>query len=72
MSMRKKRNKHVKSFLLARSKLNNIEKIVSKAVADAEITDEAFGLVSNELENHFKMKENIRIKKNQRGDIEKS
>ena len=63
----------MKNVLLARSKLYSIEKIVPKWVPDVgEITDKAFVLVSNELENHFKLKESIRIKNSQRGDIEKN
>ena len=42
-------------MLLARSKLNRIEKI-SKALADGEIIYEEFTLVSNEAENYRKLK----------------
>ena len=58
-------------MLLARSKLNRIEKI-SKALADGEIIYEEFTLVSNEAENYRKLKKkSIRKKNSRRGRIEK-
>ena len=40
------------------SKLDSIEKIIFKAVADTDITHEEFALVSNEAENYHRLKEN--------------
>ena len=37
---RRKQNKHVKVALLARSKLNSLEKVVSKALRNSDITHE--------------------------------
>ena len=53
------------------SKLNSIEKIISRAPADAEISHEEFTLVSNETENYRRLKDSIRTKDSQGGDIEK-
>ena len=55
------------------SKLDRIEKIISKAVADTDITQEWFALVSNEAENYHRLNEkmNERMKKRQSGNIEK-
>ena len=56
----KKRKKHRKIALLVRSNLNSIEKIISKAVADSNISDKKFTLVINEKQNYFWLKESIR------------
>ena len=42
------KNKHRKITLLGRSKLNNMEKIISKAMLDSNISHDEFMLVINE------------------------
>ena len=42
--------------LLARSKLNSIEKIIFKALIDSDISYEEFMVVINEKQNHFWLK----------------
>ena len=61
-AMGKKRTKHLGVVLLASSKPNIIKKIIFKALADAEISHEEFTLVSNEVENYGRLKENVRFK----------
>ena len=57
--------------MLVRSKLNNIEKIISKAIIDAEINHEEFTVVSKEAEKYHRLKDRIRRKYSQQGDIER-
>ena len=49
--------------MLARSKLNSIEKLISQALIYLEIIHEEYKTITNEGENYRKLKENIRIKK---------
>ena len=49
--------------MLARSKLNSIEKLISQALIYLEISHEEYKTITNEGENYRKLKENIRIKK---------
>lgn len=46
------------------SKLNNIEKIKSKALANGDIKCEEFTMISNELEYACRLKHCIRKKEN--------
>ena len=57
---RNKKKKHDKILLLAKSKFNNIESLVSKALIDVEISHEEFITVLKEKDKYEKMKENIR------------
>ena len=52
----KKTNKHRKIALLARSKLNIIEKILSKSLIDSDINHEEFTLVINNEQNYYRLK----------------
>ena len=45
----KKINKHMKIVILGRSILNEIKKVISKALENAEVSHEEFTLVSNEV-----------------------
>ena len=46
-SMKKKnKKKHDKLILLAKSKLNNIEVLISKALADSNISHDEFALIT--------------------------
>ena len=45
---RNKKKKHKKLFMLAKSKLNSVETIISQAIMDVEISYEEYKLVINE------------------------
>ena len=57
-----KKNKHNKTVLIARSKVNSIESIISKDLK-YEIIHEGFTTIINEAENYHKLKESIRMMK---------
>ena len=46
--------------MLAKSKLNSIENLVSKSLIDMEISHEEFITILKEKDKHEKMKENVR------------
>ena len=50
-TIRNKKKKHNKIFMLARSKLNSIESKISKALMDNEISHEDFETIINEEKN---------------------
>ena len=49
--------------MLAKSKLNSIETLISQALIDLEIGHEEFKAIVNEEENYRRLKENIRMMK---------
>ena len=53
----KKKNKHSKIIILARSKSNSIERLMSQALIDLDISHEEFKRIVNEKEKHDQMKE---------------
>ena len=55
--------KHDKNLMLAKSKLNSIETIVSKALIGMEISYEEFVTIFKEKYIYEKMKENLRSEK---------
>ena len=57
---RNKKKKHDKIFMLAKSKLNSIETLVSQALIDMEISHEEFITILKEKDKYEKMKENVR------------
>ena len=57
---RKKKKKHNKIITLARSKLNIIENLISKALVDFEITHEEFSKIIYEKNNYEQIIDNIR------------
>ena len=57
---RNKKKKHVKILMLAKSKLNSIENLVSQALIDMEISHEEFIAILKEKDKYEKMKENVR------------
>ena len=57
---RNKKKKHNKIVVLAKSKLNSIETLISQALIDLEISHEEFKTIVNEKEKYEKMKEGIR------------
>ena len=46
--------------MLAKSKLNSIEKLISQALFDMEICHEEFIIILKEKDNDEKMKDNLR------------
>ena len=56
-----KTKKHNKIVMLARTKLNSIETLISQTLIDLEISPEEGKTIINEEENHRKLKDNIRI-----------
>ena len=59
--MKKKKKKHDKIVLLARSKLNSIEVLISKALINSVISHDEFVLINNVLKECNEMKEEIKI-----------
>ena len=57
---RKKKKKHDKILMLAKSKLNSIETLISQALIDMEISHEEFTTILKEKEKYEKMKDNLR------------
>ena len=64
---RNKKKNHDKILMLAKSELNSIESLVSKALIDMEISHEEFTIILKEKDKYEKMKENVR---NIRGKLE--
>ena len=59
---RNKKKKHDKILMLAKSKLNSIDTLISQALIDMEISHEEFITIFKEKDRYEKMKENIRDK----------
>ena len=57
-----KKKKHDKILVLAKSKLNSIETLISQALNDMDISHEEFITIFKETDRYEKMKENIRDK----------
>ena len=57
---RNKKKKHDKILMLAKSKLNSIETLISQALIDMEISHEEFITILKEKDKYDKMKENVR------------
>ena len=57
---RNKKKKHDKILMLAKSKLNSFETLVSQALIDMEISREEFITILNEKNRYGKMKGNIK------------
>ena len=55
----KKKKEHDKIALLAKSKLNKIEVLISKALIDSIISHDEFTLINNVLNEYNKIKEEI-------------
>ena len=62
----KKKKKHNEIFMLAKSKLNSIETLMSQALIDLDISFEEFKTIVNEKEKYEQMKESIRNTKTSR------
>ena len=55
-----RKKKHDKILMLAKSKLNSIETLISQALIDMEISHEEFIAIFKEKDKYKKMKENLR------------
>ena len=57
---RNKKKKHDRILMLAKSKLNSIETLVSQALIDMEISHEEFNAIIREKQKYERMKVNVR------------
>ena len=57
---RNKKKKHDKVLMLAKSKLNSIETLITQALIDMDISHEEFVTILKEKDKYEKMKENLR------------
>ena len=57
--------------MLARNKLNSIEKKISEALINNENSHEDFVSILNEEKKYLELKESIRMMNSQSGDVEK-
>ena len=57
---RNKKKKYDKILMLAKSKLNSIETLISQALIDLHISHEEFVTILNEKDKYEKMKDNLR------------
>ena len=57
---RNKKKKHDKIFMLAKSKLNSIETLISQALTDLDISHEEFIRILKEKDKYERIKENLR------------
>ena len=57
---RKKKKKQSKTSMLAKTKLNSIETLMSQALIDLEIIHEEFKTIVDEKQRYQQMKQNIR------------
>ena len=58
--IKKKKNKHDKIALSAKSELDSLEVLISKALIDSVISQDEFVLINNVLKEYDKMKEEIK------------
>ena len=59
---RKKEKKHDKTLMLVKSKLSSINKLISQALIDVDISHEQFVTILKEKDRYEMMKENLRNK----------
>ena len=59
---RKKKKKHDKILVLAKSKLNSIDTLISQALIDMDISHEEFITILKEKDKYQMMKDNLRNK----------
>ena len=60
LSITRKKKTHDKVLMLAKSKLDSINTLVSQALIDMEISHEEFNAIIREKQKHKRMKENVR------------
>ena len=56
---RKKKKRHDKTLMLAKSKLNSIESLISQALNDLDVSYEEFIIILNEQDKYERMKYNL-------------
>ena len=66
---RKKKKKHDKTLMLAKSKLNSIETLISQALIDMDISHEEFITILKEKDRYEMMKDNLRNKNGESYEI---
>ena len=59
--IQKKKKKHNRIVLLAKSKLNSIKVLISKASIDSNISHDEFILINNVLKEYHDIKEKLKI-----------
>ena len=57
---RNKKKKHDKILMLAKSKLNSIETLISQALIDMELSDEEYSTILKEKDKYERMKDNLK------------
>ena len=62
--IKKKKKKHDKIVLLAKSELNSIEVLISKALINSNISHDEFVLITNVLKELYDIKEEIKNSNN--------
>ena len=70
-TIKNKKKKHNKIFMLARSKLNSMESKISEALINNEISHEDFMTILNKENKYQELKESIRMMNSQRSNVEK-
>ena len=60
-----RKKKYSKIIMFAKSKSNSIERVMSQALIDVDISHEVFKIIVNEKEKYDQTKESIRNKKNE-------
>ena len=60
LNTKSKKKKHDKILMLAKSKLNSIETLISQALIDMGISHEEFVTILKEKDKYEKMKENVK------------
>ena len=68
--IQKKKKKRNKIVLVAKTNLNSVENIMSKALKVDKNSHENYATIINEEGNYRELKESIRIMKSQRSNIE--
>ena len=58
--MRKSKKKHDKIVFLPKSKMNNVEVLISKALIDSVISHDEFFLINNVLKDYDKMEKELK------------
>ena len=61
--IKKEKRKHNKIALSAKSKLNRIQILISKALTDSSISHDEFVLINNILKKYYRLKVEIRYLK---------
>ena len=59
INKKKRKKKHDKIVLLAKSKLNSMEVLISKSLIDSNISHDEFVLINNVLQEFYDMKKEI-------------